>query len=121
MASKFQVIVDTLRHVLPRRGANEHDELDSPAVPVNEFETKIVDQAVQTEKRRWRQIIELGVPTGMLVVGGLLTGCAQLLGVWGLLGFLLLSLSPVVYWQQRTERQLKEMTEELKKLRPIRR
>ena len=121
MASKFKAIFDTIRHVLPRRAGDDDEQLESPAVPINEIEAKIVDQAITTEKRRWRQIIELGVPTGMLVIGALLTACAQLIGVWGLLGFLLMAVSPVVYWQQRVERQLREMTDELKKLRPPRR
>lgn len=121
MASRFQAIVNTLKQVLPRRGSGDehHDEI--PTVPMTETEAKVVEQAVMTEKRRWQQIVELGVPAGMLVSGILLTALAQLIGLWGVLGFLLLSASPVVYWQQRIERQLREMTDEIKKNRQTRR
>jgi hypothetical protein len=121
MANAFQSIFDTLKQVMPRRATSEDGAAAPPHQPATETEVRIVEQAVQTEATRWKTIVETGVPMGMLVIGSLLTVFAELIGVWGVLGFLLVAASPIVYWMQRLERRMREMTEEIRKNRPARR
>ena len=121
MANQFQTIYEQLKQILPRRSSSGEREVETSTVVLTDAESKIVEQTAQTEKKRWAQIVEVGVPTSMLVVGGLLAGFAELIGVWALFGFVLVAASPIVYWQQRIEKQLKEMTDELRRSRSIRR
>lgn len=48
------------------------------------------------------------LPLAMLIAGGLLTIFTELVGTWAILGYLLVTLAPVVYWLQRIERRLAE-------------
>ncbi len=93
----FQEIFDTIKQVLPRRSADESAGPVSGPAPITENEAKVVEQTKQTERNRWAHIIELGLPASMLVIGLLLTVLAQLVELWGILGFVLLAASPVVY------------------------
>ena len=115
----FQEIFDTLKQVLPRRSADESAGPVSGPAPITENEAKVVEQTKQTERNRWAHIIELGLPASMLVIGLLLTVLAQLVELWGILGFVLLAASPVVYWLQRVERKLGEVADEIRRSRSI--
>jgi hypothetical protein len=115
----LQEIFSTVKQLLPRRSADEASGVNTGPAPITENEAKVIEQAKQTEKSRWSQIIELGVPTTMLVVGGLLTALAELIGLWGVLGYLLLVTSPVVFWLQRLEKKMAEVVDELRRNRPL--
>ncbi len=115
----FQEIFDTLKQVLPRRSADESAGTVSGPAPITENEAKVVEQTKQPERNRWAQIIELGLPASMLVIGLLLTALAELVELWGILGFVLLAASPVVYWLQRVERKLGEVADEIRRNRLI--
>jgi len=58
-----------------------------------------------------QQLVLAGIPLGMLCVGLLLTVCAELIGLWALLGFGLLIASPIVYWLYRIEKGLARLIE----------
>jgi hypothetical protein len=117
----IQDIFNTIKQVLPRRSPDDTTAPVAGPAPITESEAKIIEQTKQTEKSRWTQIVELGVPALMLVIGLLLTVLAELIGLWGILGFLLLVGSPVVFWLQRVERKLGEVIDELRRNRPIKR
>lgn len=102
---------------LPERPARETAPADWP---LTEDEQRLIVETAKKERSRVRLIAETLVPTTMLTCGALLTAFAELIGVWGVLGFLLLAASPVVFWLQRVERRLGEAVEELKR-RNIRR
>jgi hypothetical protein len=117
----LQEIFSTVRQLLPRRSPDDAATPTAGPAPITETEAKVVEHAKQTEKSRWNHIIELGVPASMLVIGLLLTCLSELIGLWGLLGFLLLVTSPVVYWLQRIERKMAEVADELRRSRPTKR
>ena len=120
MASRFQAIVDIVKQALPS-GNNANTPKSTIERPLTESELRQLEQYEKVEKSRWQRITESAVPLSMFIAGLLLCALAQLIGVWAILGFLLVTASPIVLWQQRLERHLIDMTEELKKLRSLRR
>lgn len=59
--------------------------------------------------RSAKEMVLRAVPLAMLVIGALLTACAELLEGWYVLGFLLLVAAPIVYWLQRIEARLAKL------------
>ena len=59
----------------------------------------------------WRVLLLDGLPLILLCIGLVLTAFAELIGTWAVLGYLLVSVSPVVYWQLRLERKLDRLVE----------
>ena len=51
------------------------------------------------------------LPLFMLLAGAGISACGELLGLWALLGYLLLVTSPVVYWLSRIEQRLAKVLE----------
>ena len=121
MANRFRVFVDTLKQLLPRD--SEVNKAGEPTTerPLTETESRQIDQYRADEDRRWRAIAESGLPIGMLVLGVVLAAFAELIGVWAILGFILIGSAPILLWQQRIERQLIALQEELKRQRAMKR
>ena len=57
----------------------------------------------------WGDAVLFYTPAGMLVIGCLLTALSELIAGWAHLGYLMVVLSPVVYWLIRIERHLAEL------------
>jgi hypothetical protein len=56
----------------------------------------------------WDTYLDL-VPLVMAIVGSLLTIFTEKIGAWALLGYLLLTVAPVVFWLRRIEKRLAEL------------
>jgi hypothetical protein len=56
----------------------------------------------------WVDTLLDGVPLAMFIVGAVLSACTELIRAWAILGYLLLTVSPVVYWLRRIEKRLAE-------------
>ena len=91
------------RNLLPggKKSPPEEEEKDDDEAPV---------AAAPAPPTSWwslvRQVFFSSIPLGMLIIGALLTAFAELIGLWAVLGYLLLSSAPVVYWLQRIEQRL---------------
>ncbi len=57
----------------------------------------------------WASIFRRAIPLAMLILGGLIAACTELVGLWAILGYLLLASAPIVYLLQRIEATLMEI------------
>jgi hypothetical protein len=115
MGNQIREFLRVLQKALPRQPERAAKAPESADWPVTEDERRLIEEAVKKEESRLRLIAESLVPAAMLTSGALLTAFAELIGVWGLLGFALLAAAPVVFWLQRVERRLVEAVQELKR------
>lgn len=55
----------------------------------------------------WRETLVDAWPIFMLVAGVLISACTQLIGVWAILGYLLIVTAPIVHLLRKIERHLR--------------
>lgn len=55
----------------------------------------------------WRDALVDAWPAFMFVAGLLISACTQLIGVWAILGYLLVATAPIVYLLRKIERHLR--------------
>lgn len=101
---------DKIRAMMPKR--------TSPSGSVTEIDidpgigdSGVLPQANPDRMQQWSRATLEGLPTGMFILGLLLTICSQLIGLWAMLGYLLLVMAPIVYWLGRIEKRLAELIE----------
>lgn len=90
-----------LRRVTARVRQDDLDDVESGIVPP-------IPEPAPPHAPTWHDTILGGLPLGMLISGLLITACSQLIGVWAILGYLLLVASPIVYQLNRIEKRLVE-------------
>ena len=63
--------------------------------------------------RTWGQIIIDSLPIAVLVIGGILTACSELIQLWAILGYMMLVSAPILHLLMRIDRNLKELNHRL--------
>ncbi|MFO0945975.1 MAG: hypothetical protein U1D30_08520 [Planctomycetota bacterium] len=57
----------------------------------------------------WMRTARGGIPVAMLIVGGMLAGFTELIGIWAILGYGLIAAAPIVFFLHRIELRLTEL------------
>lgn len=113
--------VSKVRRLLPGSSSPEQDEPEEVREAVAELRNSASKPPAPKEEPSvnhpppWMTMFIQQIPTSMLVIGLLLSACAQLISVWAFLGFLLVAASPIVYWLRRVEKKLDELIEVTRK------
>lgn len=92
-------------HALEKAGAHQK---------IEELSTKEAEEQLRPAGRGffnfWEMIVP-GFPLGMLAIGVLLSACTELIGIYAILGYLLIATAPIVYILNRIERRIAKWIE----------
>lgn len=107
MAAWWQQLRDVVVETVARR-ASEGEQTVAAERPPRRPEHDQTPVAPEPTQAVSQPITLRTIPLLMAVVGGTLTGCSELIRGWAVLGYLLLTAAPMVYWLQRIEYRLAE-------------
>ena len=103
--------IDKLRKFLPATKPEDPFEESSGTIQRTSTATPVA-----SPWDAWAQLLRAGTPIFMISVGTILAIFTELVGIWAILGYALITAAPIVYLLIRIEQRLVEVRDGLQRL-----